>query len=58
MTTPEKQIDYKEMARLIDPDCWASYSGRDELFRQAMNARRSSSLEKARKHYVNTCKDT
>jgi hypothetical protein len=37
-----------ERARLLDPDCWASYSGKPKAFKQEMDFRRTNAMAQAR----------
>lgn len=37
----------KELAYTLDPECWVSYSGKPTAFKQAMDARRTSSIHTA-----------
>lgn len=39
--------DVKELAYVIDPPCWVSYSGKGRNFKAAMDDRRNKALAKA-----------
>lgn len=41
-----KQIAYK-----LDPECWASYSGKPKPYKQMMDIRRTASLQTAQAEY-------
>lgn len=39
--------DVKELAYVLDPVCWVSYSGKGRNFKAAMDARRTKALNQA-----------
>lgn len=44
---PRWPYEVKQLAYKLDPECWASYSGKPRKFKAYMDARRTASLEEA-----------